>query len=155
MIPKTHLKALQIIHKALWDEYMAWAVTGSTNMALQGMMVTPKDIDIQANEEDAYKIAELLSEYVVEPVAFKESDKIKSHCGKLEIEGVQVEILGAVQNKLEDGSWEEPVNVMDFRLTVVYINLKMPVLDLEYERDAYKIMGRADKVKILDRYLGY
>jgi hypothetical protein len=155
MIPKTHLKALQIIHERLWKEYMAWAVTGSTNMALQGMMVTPDDIDIQANLEDAYKIGELLSEYVVEPVAFKESDRIKSHYGKLEIEGVQVEIMGAVQKKLEDGNWEEPVNVRDYRLTVVYINLKMPVLDLEYERDAYKILGREEKVKILDRYLGY
>ena len=80
---------------------------------------------------------------------------MKSHYGKLEIGGVHVEIMGAVQKKLGDGSWEEPVKLGNHYMSVVYIKMKLPVLDLEYERDTYQILGRDDKVKKLNKYLGY
>lgn len=155
MITKTQLEVIQIIFEKLNKTTIRWAFTGSTNMALQGLMVTPNDIDIQTDEEGAYKIAELFSEYVDEPVHFWDSEIMKSHYGKLNINGIQVEIMGAVQKKLEDGSYEEPVILGKHYMTVVYIKMKLPVLDLEYERDAYQILGRTEKVEKLNKYLGY
>ena len=52
----------------------------------------------------------MLSEYLIEEVAFKESEKFKSYFGKFEIEGVPVEIMGEWQIKDNKGIWSQPFN---------------------------------------------
>ncbi|MDK2783171.1 MAG: hypothetical protein PWQ32_760 [Thermococcaceae archaeon] len=152
MIPETHLEVLRRLYERLSQSDVTWAVTGSLGFALQGVPVEVHDIDIQTDREGAYEIERLFSEFVVEPVRFKESERIKSHFGALMIDGVRVEIMGDIQKKVND-KWEEPVDVKRYRRFVEVEGMKIPVLDLEYEYQAYLKLGRMEKVEMLRKFL--
>jgi hypothetical protein len=147
------LDTLRMIYARLAGSPINWAVTGSLGMALQGLEVEVHDIDLQTDQAGAYAMESLLSEFVVTPVHYALSERIRSHLGKLEINGIQVEIIGSVQKRLEDGTWEEPVNVELYRRRVVLDEMRIPVLSLEYEYQAYLIMGRTEKAEMLRQWL--
>jgi hypothetical protein len=153
MIPPSHLNALRVIYHHLQNTDIHWALTGSFSFALQGVPVEPHDIDVQTDEAGAYAIERLFREHVVQPVAYWASEHMRSHFGVLEIAGVTVEIMGEIQKRLADGTWEEPVNVEQYRRFVNIENMQVPVLSLEYEYQAYSIMGRLEKARLLREWL--
>ncbi len=53
MLPAGHSRALDQILAILGSLDLAWALTGSTSFVLQGVGVSPHDIDIQTDEEAA------------------------------------------------------------------------------------------------------
>ena len=152
MIPQIHLQVLRKLYERLKDSNVNWVVTGSLGFVLQGVPVEPHDIDIQTNKEGAYEIERFFSEFVVEPVRFKESERIRSHFGALMIEGVKVEIMGDIQKKVND-EWEPPVDINRYKRFVQIEGMEIPVLDLEYEYQAYLKLGRIEKAKMLKKFL--
>jgi hypothetical protein len=153
VIPAKFLPAIRIIHAALLESQVDWAVTGSLGMVLQGMDLPINDIDIQTDEDGAYEVERRLAQYVVVPVLYKASERMRSRLGKLNIEGIQVEIIGGIQKRSQDGDWELPVQVAPHRLWVEVDGLSIPVLSLEYEYQAYKIMGRDEKASKIRQWL--
>jgi hypothetical protein len=153
MIYEPHLHTLSQICGRLIDPPFSWALTGSLGMAIQGMPVEVHDIDLQTSQEGAYQIEARLAEYVTQPVHYKASARIRSHFGALEIEGIKVEIMGGVQKLLEDGSWEEPAEVERYLRWINFEGLRVPVLELEYERQAYLKMGRGEKAEMIRVWL--
>ncbi|MDK2870526.1 MAG: hypothetical protein PWP39_1761 [Pyrococcus sp.] len=152
MIPQRHLKALRKLYGRLKDSDVNWVITGSLCFALQGVPVEPHDIDVQTDREGAYEIERLFSEFVVEPVKFKESERIRSHFGVLMIDGIKVEIMGDIQKKVNN-EWEPPVDIDRYKRFVEIEGMKIPVLDLEYEYQAYLKLGRVEKAEMLKRFL--
>jgi len=122
-------------------------------MALQGMPVEVHDIDIQTDRDGAYEIEHCFAEFVIEPVRYSETERIRSYLGVLEIDGVKVEIMGDIQKRLGNRSWEEPVKVERYRRWVEVDGMQIPVLSLEYEYQAYLRLGRAKKAEILRSWL--
>jgi hypothetical protein len=153
VISKAHLRALRTILDRLRGSSVDWAITGSLGMALQGMDQPVDDIDIQTDRPGAYEIERRLLGRVVKPVSYTESPYIRSHLGTLQIEGVQVEIIGAIQKRLPDGSWESPVEISAHKLRVEAEGMMIPVLSLEYEFEAYRLMGRAEKAALIRNWL--
>ncbi|MCL4561005.1 MAG: hypothetical protein M1281_10360 [Chloroflexi bacterium] len=153
MIPPEHQHALRILLDGLSGQAISWAVTGSLGFALQGMDVPVHDIDLQTNRIGAYQIEERFHSYLVRPVAFSPSDKVQSYLGRMEIDGIVVELMGDLQKRLKDGAWEAPVNVDDYKIFVAWQDRQVPVLSLEYEVQAYRLMGRMEKVKLLEEFL--
>ncbi len=153
MVPESHLAALRKIVQRLHDAPMAWVVTGSLGMALQGMRLDVHDVDLQTDERGAYEIERRLAEYLVQPVRYVISDRIRSHFGVLEIEGVRVEIMGALQKRLDGNQWEPPVDVGAYRRFVEVAGMRIPVLSLAYEEQAYRRLGRMDKARAIRRWL--
>jgi len=151
MLPDTYILVLRAIHDKVKATDIDWALTGSTSFALQGIPVEPHDIDVQTSEAGAYEIERLFPEYVTEKVAFSASERIRSHLGRLSIEGVVVEIMGAIQTRLEGGTWEPPVDVTCYRRFVEVEGMKLPVMPLEHEYQAYLNIGRAETAEILRR----
>ncbi len=154
MIPRQYLTALEIIHERLENSAAEWVVTGSLGMALQGMEIEVHDIDLQTDEAGAYEIEKRLSEYVTQPVRFVSSERIRSHFGMLEIEGVKAEIMGALQKWIDGEGWEEPVDVALNKRTVEVGGKNVPVLSLVYEYKAYLKLGRVDKAAAIKEWLG-
>ncbi|KPU63470.1 hypothetical protein EP1X_03785 [Thermococcus sp. EP1] len=152
MIPQIHLQVLRKLYERLKDSNVNWVVTGSLGFALQGVPIEPHDIDIQTDKEGAYEIERFFPEFVVEPVRFKESERIRSHFGALMIEGVKVEIMGDIQKKVNE-EWEPPVDIDKYKRFVQIEGMKIPVLDLEYEYQAYLKLGRVEKAKMLKKFL--
>jgi hypothetical protein len=148
-----HLKALQTLCAGLQDLPAPWAVTGSLGFVLQGAEAQVHDIDLQTNRDGAFAIENRFSANSIQPVAFSQADRIRSYLGALEIDGVRVEIMGDLQKRLPDGSWEDPVDVRQYRRWVEINAMRVPVLDLEYEYLAYRILGRIEKAQMLREWL--
>jgi hypothetical protein len=153
LIPDQLLQALRKIAACLKDSPIDWVVTGSLGMALQGVPVEVHDIDIQTNKNGAYEIESLLMEYMVEPVRYVESERIRSYLGKLKIDGIQVEIMGDIQKRLKDQTWEEPVMLEPYRFWLVSDGMDVPVFSLAYEYQGYLTLGRTEKAQMLWEWL--
>ena len=153
MIEPQFLDVLRQLCIRLVDCQSAWAVTGSLGLTLQGMQLEVHDIDIQTDQQGAYQIESLFSEYVIRKVEYRASERIRSHFGALEIEGVKVEIMGDLQKLLDDGTWEEPVRVEKYRQWLNFEGMQVPVLTLEYEYQAYRKMGRLEKAEKINVWL--
>ena len=65
MINKNFIKSLNIISKHLNNSRIKWAIIGSANMALQGIDITPKDIDIIVKLEDLENIKDIFHKYEI------------------------------------------------------------------------------------------
>ena len=153
MIETQYLSTLRIIHDRLANTPVNWVITGSLGMALQGMDIKIHDIDIQTDQDGACKLEQLFYEFVIRPVQYTRSERIRSHLGLLEIGGIKVEIMGNIQKRLEDHAWEEPVKLEDHKRWVEIDNMRIPVLSLEYEYQAYLKLGRTKKAEMLRQWL--
>jgi hypothetical protein len=109
------------------------------------MEMAVDDIDVQTSHDGAYEIEQALAGSIVERVRFSESERIRSHFGILIMHGVRIEIMGAVQKKLSDGRWEPPVDVARHTRYVTFQEMRLPVMDLAYEEEAYRTLGRTAK----------
>ena len=65
---------------------------------------------------------------------------------------IKVEIMGNIQKKVGD-RWEEPVDIAKYLKFVEFEDMYLPVLDLKYEMEAYRKLGRFEKAKMLEEYL--
>ena len=153
MIDPVYLNVLRQIHAQLSNTDVNWVVTGSLGFALQGVPVQPNDIDIQTDKAGAYAIESLFSDVVTRRVKFSATERIQSHFGALQIDGIQVEIMGDIQKRGADGVWEEIVDPARYRLMVEIDGMLVPVLSLEYEYQAYLKFGRIERAKMLRRWL--
>ena len=153
MIDLVYLNVLRQIHARLSNTDVNWVVTGSLGFALQGVPVQPNDIDLQTDKVGAYAIENLFSDLVIRKVKFSATERIKSHFGALQIDGIEVEIMGDIQKKGADGVWEEIVNLAHYRQMVEIAGMLVPVLSLEYEYQAYLKFGRVEQAKMLRRWL--
>ena len=153
MIDPVYLKILRQIHARLSNTDVNWVVTGSLGFALQGVPVQSNDIDIQTDKAGAYKIESLFSDVVIRKVKFSATERIKSHFGALQIDGIEVEIMGDIQKRGADGVWEEVVDPAHYKRMVEIDGLIVPVLSLEYEYQAYLKFGRTERAKMLRKWL--
>jgi hypothetical protein len=153
MIDARYLDILRLIVRRLEGRAIDWAVTGSCGFALQGLDVTVHDIDLQTDAPGAYAIERALGAMSRRKVAHSATERIRSHFGALEIEGVTVEIMGDIQKRLDDGTWESPVDIRLHRRWVAIDGMRIPVLSLEYEYTAYLRLGRAEQAEMLKIWL--
>ncbi len=151
-ILERHTEVLRLILERFGGESVDWVVTGSLGMALQGAPFEAHDIDIQTDSSGAYRLGSKLAGFAVTPVRYVTSERIRSHLGAFEIEGVAVEIMGGIE-KLVDGEWELPVDVRTHRCWARLDELKVPVLSLEYEVEAYMKLGRSAEAARLRAWL--
>lgn len=152
-IPDRFHKPLQIIADRLQGTGIDWAITGSMGWALQGVQLDIHDIDLQTDEEGARRMYDLLSEYSRKELYRRVSERIQSNFAVFEIDGITIEIMGAVQKILPDGQCESPVDIRLHRTWIEYHSLQLPVLTLEYEYRAYNLMGRVEKARMLEPYI--
>lgn len=151
-IPSPIRLALRAIVHELQNSHITWAVTGSCSLALQAVPVDVHDLDLRTTAQDAYVLAEVFAPYVTRPVTFMRTEIAQSHFGAFDLNGVQVEIIGDMQHRLPDGSWEALVNMNDHKCWVTLDEIKVPVMSLPFLYQAYQLMGRQDKIVILKRW---
>ena len=153
MIPATHLKAIWIIYDKLKSLEIKWAITGSLGFALHGMDIAVNDIDLQTDKDGAYRIEDAFRLNVVRKVMFSEARGIRSYFGELSIKDIKVEIMGALQKKLPNRKWELPVDVEKYLEFIDFEGMRLPVLSLTYEEQAYRKLGRTEKARRIKNWL--
>lgn len=148
-----YMSVLRTLCAGLEGSGVFWAITGSVGFALQGVPIEAHDVDVQTDERGAYEIERRFATHVARPVAFSAADRIRSHLGSLTIDSVTVEIMGDIQKRRTDGTWDDPVPLERYVHMVERAGLQVPVLSLEYEYQAYLQLGRVEKAAMLRRWL--
>lgn len=146
-LPERHATALERFLAGVPD--VDWALTGSTSFALQDVPLDPDDIDGQTDERGVRAVEDAFSEHVTDSVEYVESEAMQSYLGALELDGVEVELIGELQKRDDDGGWADPVDVPDHREFVGWRGHEVLVLSLEYEAEAYERLGRDDRAAML------
>jgi hypothetical protein len=152
-IPARFRLALSEIYRILNDRKVTWALTGSLSFALQGVPVRPNDIDLQTDEAGAYEIEKRFAPHIHRPVSFSTTGRIRSHYGVLLIDGIKVDVIGDIEKRLPDGSWTPPPDLVHQRRFIVVAGFQIPVLKIEYEIEAYTLLGRIEQAQLLQAWL--
>jgi len=98
-------------------------------------------------------IERIFADRVTRPVSLLAGPKIHSHLGALNIDGVEVEIMGDIQKREVDESWDGPPDLSRYKRFVEVDGMRIPVLSLEYEEQAYRKMGRVEKADMIRNWL--
>ena len=145
--PKNFEKVVLILAKKLKGQ--PYAIRGTASLVLQGIEMNVDDIDIVCNKKTALACNDLLKEYLVEKVAYKESEKFKSHFGKFEIEGVPVEVMGEWKVGKKgpfDGNQKIQIQVQDQRVWLTTIDSELEMFSAMGRWNAYwKIKKQVEK----------
>jgi S-adenosylmethionine-dependent methyltransferase len=96
--------ALRQIAARLDAAGIGYKVVGGAALALHGVDVQVKDIDIETNVEDAYRFGALFADNVELPVTLAASDAYRSHFGRFRVAGVSVEVMGDLERR-EGDDW--------------------------------------------------
>jgi S-adenosylmethionine-dependent methyltransferase len=133
------------IARRLDEAGIAYTVVGGTSLALHGLPLPVKDLDIETDPEGAYRFAALFGDHVVEPVALKEGHSYRSHFGRFNFDGVQVEVMGRLERR-EGDAWvpTEMINTETIELEGVPVRASW----LEDEVLAYIRRGRLDRAAL-------
>jgi len=136
---------LREIARRLAEAEMRYTVVGGTSLALHGLPLPVKDIDIETDPDGAYRFAALFAPQAVEPVALREGHSYRSHFGQFNFDGVQVEVMGRLERREGDG-WvpTEMVNTEMVELAGVPVRTSW----LEDEVLAYVRRGRLDRAAL-------
>ncbi len=120
-----------------------WVLVGSTNLALQGIDIQAKDIDIVTTKDGADKIAKIFKKNLTKEMEYSESERFKSYFGKLEIKGIKFEIMAELSYKSEKDDWIQSESLakkeyFDFK------KFKVPVNPISLEKAFYLKINRED-----------
>ena len=145
--------ALEELVKRLGSVDVTWAITGSLAHRLHGVPVDIHDIDVLTDRHGAYEIASLFKREVVRQVRLRQTENVRSHFGELNLRGVAVEIIGDMETRRSDGSWEGPAEIVAHVQSADFQSMAVPLMSLEYECGAYERLGRAERAALLRRYM--
>jgi hypothetical protein len=153
MLEPSLLVTLRALSARLNHQPVNWAITASCGLALQGVPVYVRDIDLATDRSGAYRLEQLFVAEIVRPVQFSAVEAVQSHYGAFALEGYTFEIIGDVQYRRADGGWDAPVDFTPHKHFVQVKGMTLPVLTLEYEYESYSKLGRVEKVKLLEEWV--
>ena len=132
---------LEIILDSLQNKKFIWRLEGSANLRVQGLDTPVRDLDITTNDEGIEIFRNALKEFIVKDFF---SQKINGPSIVGNIQEFEVEINSYGDRKL---------NMFDKTKTILWNGLKIPILPLKYAKEFYKLIGRKEKVKLIEEKL--
>ena len=124
-----------------------YAFIGSVNLYIQGFAIAPRDIDILTTPEGIKEIDRLLAGYRTKDIYFDETEGRNSFRSFYMIDGVEVEVLGNVNNLYR------AVDGLLYKRIIPFKDMGLPCISLEDELSAYKNMGRTEKAEMIEKFL--
>jgi hypothetical protein len=122
-----------------------WAVTGSVALALQGVAVEPRDVDIVADESAATALIDHLGVFVVQDKVGWDRGDVRAVRRSLAIvEGVELEILVGVESHSNGVVHLSAPNLTQVDLVIVG-GRDIPVLTLSNLIPILEAMGKGER----------
>lgn len=147
------LLVLSRIAQALNRQKATWAVGASLLLYCKGMVSEFHDIDIMVAEEDVEKARNaLLSLGRQLPANPKAQYKTKCFL-EFNVEGVEVDMMAGFTIVREGVDYYFPLRPGDIHDYVEINGETIPLQSLEQWRKYYGLMGRTDKVEIIEKLL--
>lgn len=154
LIPERIVQVLRVICPLLNDTRVEWAVSGSLALALHGLPVVPKDIDLQTDRVGAEQVARLLAEYLVYPPGMHLGVRlVRSYLAQFKIHDIVVEAMGKLEFQSPDGRWKPAPDFRHKRTTVDYLGLSIPVVSLEFLLAFYTQLQRPGRAALIEARL--
>lgn len=149
MISKEFEKVIKIINERFRKNKIQWALIGSTNMAIQGIKVIPRDLDIVVHLSDLKKIKSIFSEYnPSEIMELKPFTKEQVWEVKVIIENIEVQVLG------ERTTGEYVRRLLPNQLVKIKLDgADIPCFTLEAEAQTYAATKRQHKADLINNFL--
>jgi len=132
---------LQIILDSLQGKEFIWRLEGSANLKIQGVDVSIRDLDITTNNNGIEIFREALKKFIVKDFF---SQKINGHSIVCNINTFEVEINSYGDRKLD---------MFDKTEKILWNDLQIPILPLEYAKKFYELINRKEKVDLISKYL--
>lgn len=155
MISPQFKDAIRIIYERMNSKDFSWAFIGSTNCTLQGMDLSPRDLDLVVRLSNLKHIPQMFKDYspskIEKLMPSKDSawtNKLANHPAfnvRANIEGIEMQILG----EKDDGEYVSKL-VANRIIYVAFNGLKLPCFTLEAEAEAYEEtyrLKKADKIR--------
>lgn len=154
LLPERIVQVLRVICPILNDARVEWAVSGSLALALHGLPVVPKDIDIQTDRVGAEQMAQLLAEHLVYPPGMHLGVRlVRSYLARFKVEGLEVEAMGNLEFQSPDGRWNPAPDFRRKRSVVDYLGLSIPVVSLEFLWAFYTQLQRPGRAALIEAKL--
>ncbi|MCS7069213.1 MAG: hypothetical protein NZN28_11375 [Meiothermus sp.] len=154
LLPERILQVLRIICPILNDARVEWAVSGSLALALHGLPVVPKDVDLQTDRVGVEQMAHLLGEYLVYPPGLHLGVRlVRSYLAQFRVQGIVVEAMGHMEFQTPDGRWSPAPSFRFKRAAVDYLGLEIPVVSLEFLWAFYTQLERPGRVALIEARL--
>ncbi len=148
-LPEPHADVLSLLVTKFIPADTLWALTGSAGLRLQGIDLSVHDLDLQTDAKTIYLLEKKFAEFMKVPVHVWETDHTLSYHARAEVDGLQVELLGDIRHRGEDGAWLPPLDLPSVLVWVEWRELRIPVLSLAHEALAYEKMGRVQKAALI------
>ena len=150
-----HNKLLEVlirISNDLEKNNIPWVLVGSLSLYLQGVNIEPEDIDILTTREGALKLNALWDKFKIKSVSFSETSSFRSYYGRFEIDGILVEVMGELEQRMND-EWVSLMNRLINPVIITIAGARIPVSPLEDQLASYeksnreKDIIRAEKIR--------
>ena len=144
MLNLTFVEVIKIISKNI-PSNVRWAIDGSASLALQGIDVTPHDIDILTNREGTIRIQESLKKYNVMPISHSGNEKYDSYFGTFKVKGIKVEVMGDLM-VFRSGKWSALQNPSTVDIAEINLEgLSIPVVSVKSQNESGYLIERLKK----------
>jgi len=159
MITQQFNEAIKIIHTRMSSKDLHYAFIGSTNCALQGMEVSPRDLDLVVRLDDLRQIPQLFKDYspstieelLPDPKDTAWTAKLANHPAfnvHANVQGVEMQVLGEKDN----GDYVSKL-IANRIVYVPFNGLKLPCFTLKAEAEAYEETYRPKKAERIRQFL--
>ncbi|MFZ2310820.1 MAG: hypothetical protein WAW11_04745 [Patescibacteria group bacterium] len=149
MLTQNFLDTLKLISQRFNENNFIWAVIGSTNLALQGVDIVPRDMDIISTMDVLPKIKSIFPKYEVAEIEERGSAISGSYWRVvIHINDIEIEVLGEKDN----GIYADRL-LAGQKIDVVLDGASISCLALESELQAYKETGRQNRVDLIENFL--
>lgn len=144
------LEVLSRLGRALNGEGITWAVGASLLLYLEGLVETFRDIDLLVAEGDAYRAGEILASLGRRlPPAPKGAYKTK-YFEAFEVEGVDIDLMAGLTIVHQGKDHYFPFEGTSISQLVAVHQVSIPLHSVGAWRHYYELMGRKEKVEIID-----
>ena len=122
-----------------------YVVVGGAALALRGLPLSVSDLDLELPVETLYDVAAWFEHTVVVPVAWRETATVRSHFGRLRIDGIEIDLMAGLERRRGD-RWSP--SFTSTRETVMLEGVEIRTVELEEEVLAYLRRGRLDRAAL-------
>lgn len=145
------LAVLTKIGEALNEEQIVWAVGGSLLLYLKGKAAMFRDIDIMVTEADVKRLKEILEQYGVLAPPNPNALYKTRYFYEFTIDGVEVDVMAGFVIVHEGKEYDCSLQPKSITKYFLINDVEIPLQSLEDWRRYYVLMGRTERVEMIDR----
>ncbi|NTW72721.1 MAG: hypothetical protein HGA49_10855 [Eubacteriaceae bacterium] len=123
------------------DRNIQWALTGSMNLALQGLDVNPLDIDIITDVIGFNAIVDLMQNNIDGSAGYVKSGRISSYYAKFCIDDTDVDVFSNITNMIDGKYLDAHAGWQEYIKYIFASDCEVPVMSLLFEKKVYGMIG--------------